>query len=240
MPSGEVPSGADPQALVDFWDRVLDADADLAAIGRTRPRAERFAMDVQISAGWMHSGYPIMGYQYTSVLADDAALEASGDWGAFHELGHNHQYGPTNLPGTTECTVNLWSVYASETVVGVDRDDAHPALAPDARRATIDAYVDGGRDFAGEWSVWTCLETYLQLQEAFGWELYTELNATYLAMPDDERPTTDDARVQRWVVESSWAAGKDLTAFYAAWGFPVDDDTRAAVAGLPEWSDHPM
>lgn len=240
VPAAEVPATTDPEALTAFWDAILDADADLAALPRERERAERLAVDVQISAGWMHSGYPIMAYQYTAVLADDAHLAAEGDWGAFHELGHNHQFGPLNLPGTTECTVNLWSVYAFETVLGIDRADAHPAVTDPSRADAIAAYVAGGRDFSADWHTWTCLETYLQLQEAFGWEFYRSLHATYLAMPTAERPATDQARIDRWVVESSFEAGLDLTDFYAAWGLPMSAAALDAVAGLPPWTDHPM
>lgn len=236
----ELPADLDPSSLMDLWQGVLDADADLAAVDRERVRAERLSMDVQISAGWMHSGYPIMAYQYTSTLADADWLWTWGDWGAFHEIGHNHQYAPENLPGTTECTVNLWSVYAMENVVGVDRDDAHPAIAPDARAGTIDAYIAGGRDFWGAWNTWTCLETYLELQEAFGWEALIDLHATYLAMPSGSMPDTDQERIDTWVVQSSLEVGYDLTDFYAAWGFPMSTSTYTAVSGLPPWTDHPL
>lgn len=41
----------------------MDSAADLASLPtRSRPRAERVVLDVQISAGWLHSGYPIMGW----------------------------------------------------------------------------------------------------------------------------------------------------------------------------------
>jgi hypothetical protein len=230
----------DPADLMAFWEAVLDADADLAGISRDRVRPERFLIERQISAGWMHSGYPLMGYSYSAQMTDHDYLSTSGDWGAFHELGHNHQYGPWLLPGTTETTCNLWSVYVMETVVGVDRHDAHPAISESARQDLIDAYIAGGRDFWSSWSVWTALETYLELQEAFGWEFYQELNATYLAMPSGDRPTDDNARIQTWVIESSFQAGLDLTDFYEAWGFPIDPETADAVSELPLWTDHPL
>jgi len=240
VPTSDLADALDPAALMDFWDGILDADADLAAIDRDRVRPERIAMDVQISAGWMHSGYPIMAYDYGWWLTDAAGLAEAGDWGAFHELGHNHQYGPLNLPGTTECTVNLWSVYDFEVVLGIDRSEAHSAITDSARLATVEAYLAGGADFDADWSVWTCLETWLQLQEAFGWGFYQDLHATYLAMPEAERPDSDQERVDRFVVESSREAGLDLTPFFEAWGFPISAATYAEVADLPPWEDHPL
>lgn len=42
--------------------QFVDAAADLAALStRARPRPERYVMDVHISVGYLHSGYPIMG-----------------------------------------------------------------------------------------------------------------------------------------------------------------------------------
>lgn len=239
VPAAEVPAGTDPAALINVYDRVLDADAELLSLSE-RVRPERFAVDVQISAGWMHSGYPLMGYQYTSHLADSTAMSTEGDWGAFHELGHNHQFGPLNLPGTTECTVNLWSVYAFEQVLGIDRGVAHESLAPATREAAITSYIAGGRDFEGDWNVWTCLETWLQLQEAFGWGFYQGLHARYLAMPTGSRPSTDAAKVDALLVQGSEQAGQDLSGFFEAWGLPISASAKDSVAHLPDWEDHPL
>ncbi len=236
IPKAELAAG-DPAVLMDFWNSVLDADATLAGIDPERVRAERMAGDQQISAGWMHSGYPIMTYDYGSTLSNGGLLGGVGDWGAFHEIGHNHQYEPMNLPGTTECTVNLYSVYAMEQVVGVPRASAHSALSPASREATIQAYVDGGRNFERDWNVWTCLETYLQFQEEFGWEPLISLNQRYQSMSDP--PSSDPDKIDRWVLESSLEVGQDLTLFYESWGFPISQGTRDAVAGLPPWEDFP-
>ena len=240
VPTADLAALTDPEGLMALWDDVLDADADLAAISRDRARPERFAIDVQISAGWMHSGYPLMGYDYGAAMVDLPTLGLIGDWGAFHELGHNHQFGPANLPGTTECTVNLWSVYAMEEVIGLDRGLAHSALDPAARQETLDAYLDGGADFWADWSVWTCLETYLQLQETFGWELFMAINAAHLGLPATSRPDTDQERIDELVILSSETAGLDLTGFYLAWGFPLSDHVEAELAHLPPWTDHPL
>lgn len=125
-----------------LWDTILDAQATLAGLPSDRPRPERIVLDRQISAGWMHSGYPIMAHlESTQELVDQAFIEQSGVWGPFHELGHNHQWREFVLPGTTEANVNLWSVHTSETVLGIDRALAHPALAPAERAQRITDYL---------------------------------------------------------------------------------------------------
>jgi hypothetical protein len=236
----ELTPDVEPDALMDFWNQVLDADATLAGIPLDRVRPERIAVDRQISAGWMHSGYPIMSYDWAGPLTDVEYLTTTAEWGAFHELGHNHQYAPAVLPGTIEATCNLWSVYVSENVVGVDRSIAHPALTPSSRHETIAAYVAGGKDFWNDWNVWTALETYLQLQEAFGWEPLIDVHSQYLAMSAQEKPTTDIDRIDQWVALTSVATGHNLVPFYQAWGFPISPWVPAETSALPTWDDHPM
>jgi hypothetical protein len=241
VPSSEIRDLDDPHLVVDLWKNVLDGCADLAAIDHDRVRAERMVVDRQISAGWMHSGYPIMAHDVSAPdLLGSLHLIENGDWGAFHELGHNHQLSSWLLPGTTEASVNLWSVYVYEEVLGLSRDEAHPSLDPDDRADRIDDYLAGGADFYADWNVWTALETYLQLQEAFGWGLYFDLFAEYNDLTALEEPSGDQQIIDQWVERSSLAAGVDLGPFYVAWGFPVSQDVLDATSLLPVWVDDPM
>ena len=59
LPSAAVRGLADPGPLMARWKAVLDAEGDLAGVKRPRARRERMVLDVDISAGWMHSGYPV-------------------------------------------------------------------------------------------------------------------------------------------------------------------------------------
>ena len=233
----EVADAAVPQ---DYWARAMTAAGTLGGFDRSTLRAERIVADREISAGYLHSGYPVMGHlDAAPQVALVSGSAADGMWGPFHEFGHNHQWNDWILPGTTETTCNLWSVYLSEEVAGTPRASAHPAITAASRASTIAAWRRAP-NFAN-WSVWTALETYLQLQERFGWELFSTVFARYRNMTSSERPADDDnARIQTWVIESSRAAGFNLINFYEAWAFPIDAATRTAVAGLPEWLDHPM
>jgi hypothetical protein len=241
VPSTDVVAIDDPSVITSFWIAVMDAMADLEGSPHVRARPERFALDRQISAGWFHSGYPVMGHDTApDSLLDIAAIEAEGSWGPFHEMGHNHQWWNWWLPGTTETTCNLWSVYISETVLGIDRGVAHEALEAEARAERMAAYLASGPDFWGQWSVWTALETYLQLQEAFGWELFPTVFTQYREMTEAEAPASDADIIDAWVIHTSEAVGMDLTDFYLAWGFPLGDDVLASLSHLPLWSEHPL
>jgi hypothetical protein len=166
-----------------------------------------------------------------------------GDWGLFHELGHNAQWEDWVVPATTESTVNIFSAHAMETLVGKNRSSGygHPALLPLQRAATVRAFNASGRRFF-DGDAWTTLEMHLQLRELFGWVFFTELFTEYRGLEGAERPVGGEERVQQWVWRSSRAAGRDLRGFYEAWGWPLTNATSAKVAAmkLPAWTDHPM
>ncbi len=61
---------------------------------------------------------------------DARALREEGNWGFFHEYGHNHQHDLWALPGTGETTCNLWSVYLFEEWVGKPREEATTRSVP--------------------------------------------------------------------------------------------------------------
>jgi hypothetical protein len=232
----------DAQPLMELWEAVLDADAEVSGFDPdARPRAERFVTDRQISAGWMHSGYPIMAHLVSAVeVTDLASLTSVGAWGPFHELGHNHQWRPWVLPGTTEATVNIFSVYVSEEVLGIDRGDAHSALSDASREQRTTDYLAGGADFWSDWSVWTALETYLLLQEAFGWEPFTQVFAEYRGLSGGDVPGTDQERIDQWAVRFAAAVDRDLGPFFEAWGFPLSAWAIEQMETRPAWDEDPM
>ena len=164
---------------------------------------------------------------------------SAGSWGVVHELGHNHQYGPWILPGTTETTCNLFSVYASETYFGLDRSVAHSALDPASRTDRIADHLASGAPFE-DWSVWVALESYLQLQEAFGWALYVDVFTHFREQSYADWPADDQERIDQWVVATSIVAGVDLGPFFVAWGLPVSEWALDDAALLPLWEDDPM
>lgn len=112
----------------------------------------------------MHSGYPIMCHlESVQELISYSDIRRTGLWGPIHELGHNQQqHGWEFPPHTTEATCNLWSVYVHETVLGIPRDQAHPALSPSNREKRIKEHLGKGAPLK-DWNVWTALETYLQV-----------------------------------------------------------------------------
>ncbi len=241
LPTARAANIDDPAGLMSFWNDVLDAGAELAAIGTGRARPERFALDRQISVGYMHSGYPLMGFETSwAELADLNLLTSEGAWGPFHELGHNHQWADWMLPGTTEVSVNLWSVYVYENVVGFEREDIREQTTAAFREQAITSYIDQGGQWTASIDVWTALQMYLQLQEAFGWEAFIDVFAEYNALPPGTVPDSDQARIDAWAERFAARVDHDLGPFFTCWGLPVSAPILNAMAQRAPWHDNPM
>ena len=237
VPSGDIRDLDTPNATMEFWDLALEMEHDLSGF-TPWPRVERAVFDVQISAGWMHSGYPFMAHTASSKgVLNSTQMWSQGDWGMFHELGHNHQWMPSTLPGTTETTCNLYSAKLMTELVGVDLGAGHQAMNTQSRESRTETYFQGGSQLSS-WSVWTALETYMQVQEAFGWEPITEALSAYYTMADP--PANDEEEFNRWVVELSESTGYNLAPYHEAWGFPLTQETKDDLMHLPVWVDDPL
>lgn len=241
VPSEYIRGLSDPGPVMEVWDRYIEAAADLVMVDRNDYRAERIVFDRQTSAGSMHSSYPVAAHLGDAAeKAVDARLLAEGDWGFFHEYGHNHQHDLWSLPGTGETTCNLWSVYLYEEVVGTHRDETHRAIRPLDRKQRVNAYFSSGANFEKDWSVWTALETYLMVQEKFGWEPFRKVFDEYNRLAPAERPQGQDQINDQWVIRLSKACGTNLAPFWRTWNLPLSSDVDRALADLPAWEDHPV
>jgi hypothetical protein len=135
--------------------------------------------------------------------------------------------------------VNLWSVYLNEKLKGIPSWETHEAITLEKRAERMQSYMDAGANFA-DWSVWTALESYLQIQEAFGWVAYQEVFKEYRGLSAGQAPSTEQAVINQWVMRLSKTVNFNLGPFYVTWGLPVNQATLDSIADLPEWEDNPM
>lgn len=239
VPTESLKNLEDPAPLLQLWDEIMKAVAKLAAQPFPFERPERIVTDVQISNGWMHSGYPIMCHvESVQELISLTDIRSKGLWGPIHELGHNQQRSGWEFrPHTTEATCNLWSVYVHETVLGIPRAQAHPQLKPEEREKRIKEHLQKGAPLS-DWKVWTALETYLQLQEVFGWEPFINLFAEYQTIV--HIPKDNESKMNLWLKLFSEKVQKNLVPFFEAWGWPIQKAVAEALACFPSWQDHPL
>ena len=79
-----------PKDVLDFWDRVVESHHELRGTCANDFRRERVVNDQQPSAGYMHSGYPIVTHLdccepgHDECIFDLDKLETKGNWGLFH------------------------------------------------------------------------------------------------------------------------------------------------------------
>ncbi|MBI5772747.1 MAG: hypothetical protein HZA89_03265 [Verrucomicrobia bacterium] len=237
LPSEVLRTLDDPKALMDTWDRILDLDAELAGISKQRPRPERIVCDEQISAGYMHAGYPIMTWMDQPKNFANRESLLKGNWGIFHELGHNHQVSDWTFEGTGEVTCNLFSFYVMDKLCGVKpRDYVHGGKGLPVIKLH-QTYFAGGPASYERWKKepFTALCLYAQLQDAFGWEPYQKVFAEYRALPDAARPKSEQDKRDQWMTRFSKTVGKNLAPFFRKWGVPVSDAAAQSVASLPAW-----
>lgn len=233
VPSEAIRDYDNPHDLMVYWDQVMDACADLATIPTERPSAERIVLDAQISAGYLHAGYPIMGpLSTTKELLDLETLKTKGNWGYYHEIGHNHQKKEWTWDGLTEVTVNLFTMYALDTLNPESR--RHNAILPEnivKRTADFVAGKNRGDPF-------TQLIPYIELKNSFGWQPFKQVFAEYREMPEKDRPKSLQERKDQWLIRMSKATGRNLGPFYDFWALGASEAAKNEVSHLPVWNPH--
>jgi hypothetical protein len=82
---------------------------------------------------------------------------------------------------------------------------------------------------------WIGTTTYVQLQQAFGWEAFRSVFAEYRKLPESELPKSDDEKRDQWMVRFSRQVHRNLGPFFQAWGIPTSETARASISDLPVW-----
>ncbi len=247
VPSSAVRNLDNPEDVARFWDTVVSSHCELAGV-QVPARPERFVADRQISAGYMHSGYPIMtgvdvatpkGDKLARVV-DVADLTKRGSWGHFHELGHNLQRSWWTFDGTGEVTCNLFSLHAGEVLCGIEPWDNSWLKG---QVVSAKKYLEEGSDFS-KWkrSPGIALVSYAQLQKSFGWKPITQVFSDYEALPASDRPKGNQKKMDEWVRRISFATEHDLRPFYKMWGMPLSPEllSDTSLSTLPVWNPSPL
>ena len=231
VPSRAVRDLQDPTDAITFWDGVITSHCDLGA-EEVPKRKERFVPDVLISAGYMHSGYPVMthldvaeprGGNLARVL-DVERLKKEGSWGHFHEWGHNRQKGAWTFSGTGEVTCNLFSLHAGEVMSGIE-PWANPWLQGQ-KKAAID-YLKELKFEEWKSNPGIALVVYAMLQREFTWEAYKRVFELYHELQPSQLPKNDEEKRNQFIIYFSQTVGRDLRPLFLRWGWP-DSESLAS------------
>jgi hypothetical protein len=227
---------SNPTMLMEFWKRVVEVQDDVANQATERRRPERIVADVQISAGYMHSGYPIMVPTSAAMeMVTFSRLKFPG-WGYYHELGHNHQRPTFTFNGTGEVTNNVIGMYCYEAALGKDWLIGHTAITPESRAE----HITKMRQSTDKWATWkgdpfVALTTYIQLIQEFGWPSWRSYLHSFADSSYGPAPQTDEEARDQFLVRYSKIVKADLGAFFEAWGIPCSSAAKAEAAKFPAW-----
>lgn len=237
VPSRVIRNLDDPQALMETWDKILRLEAEFASGPFYRERPERITCDREISAGYMHSGYPVMTHMdVEQVLVDNKRLLTKGDWGFFHEFGHNHQSSMWTFEGAGEVTVNYFTLYVMEKLCGLEPGDARKELKKEQRLKLLSSYIAKGAKFE-QWKQdpFLALNMTVQLRNQFGWEPFIRTISEYTKESPDKLPRTDLQKRDQWMIRLSKNTNVNLGPFFEKWGIPVSQEARDSIKDLPIW-----
>ena len=234
-----------PEQLMRKWDEIADHYDRLVGVAPDRPiphrspdNPQRFVADKQISAGWMHSGYPIMFFEgVTAQEAVDVDIIQNNAWGFWHELGHNYQQIPWFWDPIVEVTVNLHSIHIQSLYGNRSRlfETGKDGKTYYDRALEFTNSTDPNKHFE-DVGVFERLVMIKQLQMAFGWEFYTNLHIAYRELPLDQVSMDEDddepQKVDLFVIMASKASGHSLLEFFDRWGLRYSEQARATVEAL--------
>ncbi|BCT22597.1 peptidase M60-like family [Carp edema virus] len=196
-------------------------------------RPERVQLDWKISAGWMHSGYPVAGFTVSSYECFYAIATKSPIWGIYHELGHNSQRGPWEFsPKTTESQCNIFSAYMLDfTETGITQ--GYYSNADQSKRIFLSRQLNGWEGIRkannnnptfAHWDDQYPLATFVLLMTEFGWKCGRNFFSYYYRGNNWPGDWTEKQQVM--IKHMSEACNKNLVDYYDYWGFDVSQATR--------------
>lgn len=222
----------DPHRLMGYYDWIIPAAHDQYGIkaGNAYPHAptsHRYHF-VELSPD---TGYYMFSWYYRMTASPKAipaylnSIKISTDgWGMWHELGHQLQIRDFTWSGQTEVTVNLTSAYIQRLLGLPSRFET----AGDYD--TVFNYFNQTQKEFDSLGLFARAIMFWQLQLTFGDEFYRRVGKNY--RDSQERPSTSEEKIQRFILETSRVAGYDLSPFFTMWGLAPSAATTSALASM--------
>ncbi len=245
LPSSMIRELDGAEAVAAFWDEVVALQDSLGMLGDMRTNAERINIDVQVSWGYLHAGYPTQGPLAAGPeIVNLDQLLLAGSWGWFHELGHEAQRRPDKSWGwdnvytfddSVEATVNIFTSTVYDVMEIPTRGGwSWTGPRPQVMQKALDGLGEGGA--FSSLDVGFKLAMFLQLRDGWGWGAFQALFAGYNSTDPADLPIGDQEERDEFLVRFSEVVGHDMGPFLGdRWGLAFSDDARAEVAALPDW-----
>lgn len=226
-----------PTVALGKWNDVFDLDynawmglSDNAPDAKDRsPQGPwRGVLDIQLSAGYGHSGFPFVGLNDSEWFKGFTSLKnittSDGQWGSYHEFGHNCQQGKVWSWSTLgETTNNLFSFKVANRI-GANYNILHPAVSSGFPQAITYASGTGTKNFDTDAAMndpFKRMTPFVQIFEKYGYGAMTYL---YTEARHAARLNTSDITMHNFVYEKlSDYTQTDLAPFFDAWGINYSD-----------------
>ncbi|QKJ31079.1 discoidin domain-containing protein [Mucilaginibacter mali] len=231
---------AEPLSL---WNTVFDVDyngwmglSDNAADTKDRsPQGQwRGVLDIQLSAGYGHNGFPFVGLndmEWFSAFTSATRLKTSvNTWGSYHEFGHNCQQ-PTVWSWSTlgETTNNLFSFKVANRI-NANYNTLHPSVSSGFPLAITYASTAGTKNFDSDAAIddpFKRMTPFVQIFELYGYGAMTKL---YTEARHAQRLANNDQDKHDFVYEKlSEYCNTDLIPFFEAWGILISTQSQAKI-----------
>lgn len=238
VPASVLRNLADPKPVAEYWDEVVQQVEFLYSVP-AGTREERYQVDRQISAGYMHSGYPIMTWEDVSAKFVDISIlrgnNGDTNWGFYHEIGHNFQRPSWTWDGWGETTNNLYSLFGGEHF-NHDLSGGHGAMKEDKRleRMKIVKGAPGAEEYFHK-DPWYGLTFLRALREKFGWKPFQQVFAEFRDLPRSEQPRSEAEKQDQFLVRMSRLVGRDLSHYFEMWGVKNSAEAREKCRQYSPW-----
>lgn len=228
----------EPAAFADYLNKVMTfTDATYGLKMDSTGVAHKYGQRIHLSTpdkgpGGAYAANTYLGFNVDTNAAKNLLKGATDQqWALWHEVGHTYQTQDYTWKGLGEVVVNISSFVVQEKLGYTNRmlvDQAQKIPAHFAR-------VQGGATYDAETDLFVKAAMFEQLRWAYGDNFYPRLSQLYRVQrlqgqaiaPDDE------IKRQRFMVNASQTAGRDLSAFFLRWGLQPSAETRAKIATLP-------
>lgn len=214
------------------WYGLEDDPVDIRDLAPTTPH--RFVLDIQISLGSGHSGYPCMAYlDWHSDFIDTAMINKGASWGPFHEIGHNFQmssmwsWGGSDALGEVSNNLFVFKIanrYGRKPLRIYQDEFVAPALV-------FADKVDANKRFSQVTDVFQRLVPFVQLFQRYGYGMMTAVSKA--ARREQREPIVDEVRKNFFFVQASLYAKTNLKPFFDQWGIVVSPSAVQEVQHLP-------
>ncbi|SHF77597.1 M60 family metallopeptidase [Pedobacter caeni] len=239
VPSAHIRTMEDPEKILEFWDKVMNANADLAAISPKRIHPESIIVDSEIAFGYMFTTREeivIPDDKSLQLMLDVDRLEKEGSWGHFHEIGHRHQFKDLDFSGLEEITVNLFTLFTYDQVL--NKKLFNNEKYPDKQKFSenMRQYLNGTPSFKN-WKndPFLGLSMYIQIVDFFGWEAIKKVYRKYRALPKVAYPKSNQDKIDLWFTSICEATNSNLTDFFEIWQIPVSKTAKHEVKKYKTW-----